>query len=101
MARAEAAVSASGALAAATAGGAPAAHDVKSGASTTMPRVDPADSTKEGDRRAETSADPNTMTQSPRAAKAEERRSVSSAKRPVAAMTAARSAETGIPVKPT
>ena len=78
----------------------PKADKIK-GATSTMPSVDPADRTNDADSAQVGSSPTNSTMQAPRAVSAELRRSVSSARSPVPAMTAARRAETGIPVKQT
>lgn len=81
--------------------GSPAKAEDSSGANRTIPRVDPADKAKEAERAQAGSAPTKSRRHSPNALSAELRRLAQSANSPVAAMTAARSADTGIPVNAT
>lgn len=81
--------------------GCPAKAEDSSGANRTIPKVDPADRAKETESAADGSIPTKSKRHSPSALRAELRRSVQRENNPVAAMIAARSAETGIPVKAT
>lgn len=81
--------------------GSPAKAEDSSGANRTIPRVDPADKAKEAERARLDPPPTKSRRHSPNALSAELRRLAQSANSPVAAMTAARSADTGIPVNAT
>ena len=66
-----------------------------------MPRVDQADRTNDAVKAQDGSMPVKSRMQAPKAFKADERRSVTRAISPATAMTAARKAETGMPVKTT